>query len=295
MPLTHLLLALSVVFIWGTNFVVIKWALADLPPFLFATLRFALCVLPWVAFVKRPSTSWATMAGVGLLIGVGQFGLVYWAMRADITAGLASLVVQAQVFFTIALTAFFKGERPSVPQWAALALAAVGYGVVAWGSAVDPDTSVTPFGVALVLCGGMSWAVANILVRRAGRIDMLALMVWSSAFAVPPLLAISLLFEGPATVVHALAGAGPQAWAAVLWQAVGNTLYGFGAWNWLQARHPAATVTPLALLIPIFGMMASAVLLGEALPGWKLAAAGLVMGGLALNVYAGRLAQLPRP
>jgi len=288
MPLIHLLLALSVVFIWGTNFVVIKWALADIPPFLFATLRFALCVLPWIFLIPRPAVPWRTLAGVGLLIGVGQFGLVYWAMREDITAGLASLVVQAQVFLTIIMFALLKGERTPALQKCALALAAAGYGVVAWRSATDPGAAVTLLGLALVLAAGLSWACSNLLVRSAGRVNMLGLVVWSSGFSIAPLFAISLATEGPGVIAHSLASASAEAWVAVLWQALGNTLYGFGVWNWLLARHPAATLTPMALLVPVFGMLASAVLLHEPLPAWKLLAASLVMAGLALNVYAGR-------
>jgi O-acetylserine/cysteine efflux transporter len=120
-------------------------------------------------------------------------------------------------------------------------------------------------------------------------------VVWSSAFAVPPLLALSLLFEGPTAIGHALQMASAATWATVLWQAVANSLFGYGAWNWLLSRHPAATVTPMALLVPLFGMGASALLLGEAMPGWKLGACALVLGGLALIVLWPRLqAQLAR-
>src|SRR2546429_472802 len=104
MPLTHLMLALAIVFIWGTNFVVIKWGLAEFEPFLFAALRFALCVLPWIFFIPRPAVAWPRLALFGMLLGLGQFGLLYWAMQSDVTPGLASLIMQSQVFFTIALS-----------------------------------------------------------------------------------------------------------------------------------------------------------------------------------------------
>ena len=120
-------------------------------------------------------------------------------------------------------------------------------------------------------------------------------MVWSSLFAVPPLALLSLLIEGPSAIARGLAAAGPAIWAAVVWQSIGNTLFGFGAWAWLLARHPAATITPMALLVPVFGMGASAWLLAEPLPSWKLVAAAFVLTGLALNVvwprYAARLRQ----
>ncbi len=117
---------------------------------------------------------------------------------------------------------------------------------------------------------------------------MLGFMVWNSVFAVPPLLVLSLWFEGTAAITEALPRASLAAWAAMLWQALGNTLFGFGAWGWLLARHPAATITPMALLIPVFGMGSSALILGEPLQAWKLGAAALVMAGLAVNVLGAR-------
>jgi O-acetylserine/cysteine efflux transporter len=108
-------------------------------------------------------------------------------------------------------------------------------------------------------------------------------VVWASLFSVPPLLLLALLREGWPAMRAGLLGAGAGTWAAVLWQSVGNTMFGFGVWGWLLARHPAATITPTALLVPVFGMGASAVLLGEPLSSWKVTAAALVLGGLALN------------
>jgi len=140
----------------------------------------------------------------------------------------------------------------------------------------------------LVLAAAFCWALANGVARGAGKVDALAFMVWSSAFAVPPLWLISATVEGVAPVWAAVQQASGAAWAAVWWQALGNTLFGYGSWNWLLARHPAATVTPMALLVPVFGFSASALWLNEALPAWKLGAAALVMAGLALNLLAAR-------
>lgn len=285
LPLRHALLALAVVAVWGSNFVVIKAALATLPPLLLATLRFALAFLPAALFVKRPAVAWRVLAAYGVAIGAGQFGLLFVAMRADISPGLASLVVQTQVFFTIGLAVLLGRERPQRLQLAGLVLAAAGLAVVAWHT----DATTTPLGLALVLAAALCWAVGNTVAVSAGRVPMLAFMVWTSAFAVPPLLALSLLLEGPAAMAAGLAQAGAATWAAVLWQSVGNTLFGYGAWAWLMARHSAATVTPMALLVPVFGLAASALVLAEPLQPWKGLAALLVIGGLALNLLGPRL------
>ena len=280
LPLRHFLLALAVVAVWGTNFVVIKLALGQLPPLLFGALRFAFALLPAVFFLRRPAVPWANLAGYGLLIGAGQFGLLYLAMQHDISPGLASLVIQVQVFFTIGLSMAITGEKLRSFQWMALLLATGGIVLIA----THTDGNTTVKGLAMVLVAALSWAGGNTLSRRAGQVNMLAYVVWSCLFALPPLLALSLLVEGWPAIASGLRAATPATWAAVLWQSVGNTLFGYAVWGWLLARHPAVTITPMALLVPVFGMSASALLLAEPLPGWKLQAAGLVMAGLALNI-----------
>jgi O-acetylserine/cysteine efflux transporter len=284
LPPRRLLLALAVVAVWGTNFVVIKLALGTLPPLLFAVLRFTFALLPAAFFIRRPAVAWRLLAAYGVLIGAGQFGLLYVAIGGGpnglISPGLASLVVQTQVFFTIGLSMLMAGERLQRFQWLALGLALSGLAVIG----LNTDASTTPLGLALVLGAALSWAGGNLVARHSGRIDMLGYVVWASLFALPPLLLLSLLLEGPARMASSLAAADAGVWAAVLWQSVGNTLFGYAAWGWLLARHPAATVAPLALLVPVFGMAASALWLDEPLPAWKLIAAALVLGGLALNL-----------
>ncbi len=286
MPIIHLMLALAVVFIWGTNFVVIKWGLAEFDPFLFAALRFALCIVPWIFFIPRPPVAWSRLAWFGVLLGAGQFGLLFLAMRADVTPGLASLVMQSQVFFTIGLSMALQGERVKGPQYLAMMLAVAGIAVIGWQSLGSGKASVTPLGLSLVLCAAACWAIANLVARRAGKVNALAFIVWSSPFSLPPLMLLALYFHGWPAMAHSLTHASIGGWASVLWQALGNTLFGFAMWNWLLARYPAATVAPMALLVPVFGMSASAWLLAEPLQAWKLAAAALVIAGLALNFYA---------
>ena len=171
MPLTHLLLALAVVLVWGTNFVVIKLGLGELPPFLFATLRFLFSAFPFVFFIRRPPVRWRTLLAFGVLLGAGQFGLLFWAMRASISPGLASLVVQSQVFFTIGLSVALAGERVRPMQWAALALAIAGIVLIA----VRQDASASFAGLALVLSAAFCWALANLVAKSAGKVDMLQL------------------------------------------------------------------------------------------------------------------------
>ena len=271
--------------VWGTNFVVIKLALAHLPPLLFAALRFALAFFPAVLLLPRPAVPWRNLAAYGVLIGVGQFGVLYLAMKGNISPGLASLVIQTQVFFTIVLAMRVARERVQPYQWLALALAAAGVGVIA--AHTDGDTTV--LGLLMVLGAAFCWACANMVSKRAGSVNMLSYVVWSSVTAVPPLVVLSLLFEGWPAIEAGLRNADALTWWAVAWQAFGNTLFGYAAWGWLLSRHPAASITPMALLVPVFGMAAASVMLAEPLPGWKLGAAALVLCGLALNMLWPRL------
>lgn len=283
----HLLMAVVVMAVWGSNFVVIRFALDTLPPLTLASLRFACVFLPAALFVRRPAASWRNLAAYGILIGAGQFGALFIAMRGQITPGLASLLMQAQVFFTIGLSMALHSERVRAYQIAALLLAVAGVGVILRHT----DGSVTPLGLGLIAFASFAWSSGNLVARHAGRVDMLGYVVWSSVFAVPPLVALTLAIDGPAAVASGIARAGWGTWGAIAWQAVGNAMFGYGVWGWLLARYPAASVAPLALLVPVFGMASSALLLGEPLQGWKLAAAALVMAGLAIGVLWPRLAR----
>jgi O-acetylserine/cysteine efflux transporter len=278
-------MAVAVMAVWGSNFVIIKFALAHLPPLFFAALRFTLAFFPAVLFVKRPQVPWTHLAAYGVLIGAGQFGVLYIAMEHDISPGLASLVIQTQVFFTIGLAMLATKERVAAYQWLALVLAAGGLAIIVMRRGGD----VTVLGLGLTLLAAFSWASGNIVARASSGVNMLAYVIWSSAFAVPPLLLLSLAFDGWPAIVAGFTHADTATWAAVAYQSFGNTLFGYGAWAWLMARHPAATVSPFALLVPVFGMGTAALALGEPLQPWKIEAAALVMSGLAINLVWPRL------
>ena len=215
-------------------------------------------------------------------MGVGQFGVLYFAIDGRISPGLASLVIQTQVFFTIGFAMFFAKERLRTYQAIAVSIAMIGLIIIA----LHTDASTTFLGLALVVFSGFSWGVANTVSRRAGSINMLSYVVWASVFALPPLYAMAFLFEGGwAHISSSLISAPTGAWVGVLWQSWANTLFGYGAWAWLLSKHPAAVVAPAPLLVPIFGMGAAAYFLSEPLPPWKMEAAGLVITGLMINLF----------
>ena len=282
LPLSHLFLALAIVAVWGTNFVVIKLSLAAFPPFLFAALRYTFAFIPLVFFISRPQVSWTNLCAYGVAIGVGQFGILYFAIDGRISPGLASLVIQTQVFFTIGFAMFFAKERLRLYQAVAVSVSMTGLGIIA----LHTDADTTFVGMALVVFAGLSWGIANTVSRRAGSINMLSYVVWASLFSLPPLFLISLIFEGGWEQMSTAMTTAPMgAWAGVFWQSWGNTVFGYAAWAWLLSKHPAAVVAPAPLLVPIFGMGASAYFLSEPLPLWKILAAGLVIAGLIVNLF----------
>jgi len=290
LPPAHLLLALSIAFVWGTNFVVVKYILAEWPPMFTAFMRYVVCFLPAAFFLKHPKVPIWNIATYGILVGPGQFGLVYWAMDGMISPGLTSVIIQTQVFFTVILAIIFEGERLKQFQWVALGLVGIGVLVIAlntYDGASGGET--TALGLAMVMFAAFLWAVSNTVVKRNGRINMLAFVVWASMYSLPPLFALSYFVDGPEVMWTAFTSTGPFIWSAVIWQTIGNTMFGFAMWGWLLARHPSAAVAPMALLVPVLGISTSAVLLNEPLQTWKLSAAALIIAGLSLNTLWPRL------
>lgn len=280
-----ILAALLVVVIWGANFVVIKIGLQGLPPILFTVLRFGFAALPLVFFVRRPAVPFRLLAAYGLFQFALQFTLLFSGIQLGFPPGLASLVIQLQAFFTIGLAVLTLGERPHSSQFAGALIALGGMALVA----VHLDAKPTVIGFAMVVAGGLCWSVANIVTKKMGPTNALAVVAWGSLIALPPLVVASLVLEGVAAWSAAFARFGWVTGAAVLFQSYPNTILGFGIWSMLMRRYPAAAVAPFTLLVPVSGMVSAAIFLGESLQWWKLAAGALVLCGLALNQLAPRL------
>jgi O-acetylserine/cysteine efflux transporter len=285
MTLTDILIALGVVTIWGVNFVVIKVGLGDLPPMLFCALRFLFAALPLVFFVKRPQTAIGLVLAYGMFQFALQFTLLFTGIKLGLPAGLASLVIQLQAFFTIGLAVLILGERPKGVQLMGALIAFGGMALVA----MHLEGKATLIGFVLVVLGGACWAVANIVTKKMGQVNALSLVVWGSLVATPPLLLASWLVEGGGAWQLAAQHFTGKTLAAVLFQAYPNTILGFGIWSMLLRKYPTATVAPFSLLVPVAGMVSAAIVLGEPLQWWKLVAGALVLGGLAMNQFGGRI------
>jgi O-acetylserine/cysteine efflux transporter len=289
MPLKPALLATLVAVIWGVNFVVIDAGLAGVPPLLFLAMRFTVVLLPAVFLVPRPPGPFRDVAVVGLLMCLGQFALLYVALDLGMPPGLAALLLQTQVLLTVLIATLLLHEPPTRRQLVGLLVGAVGLAVVCVGrSAATPVA-----GLLLTLGAALAWASGNVAARRVGSASGLSLTVWSATVVPLPLLALSLLIDGPTAVGHALAHLPVSAVASTAYTAFLSSLVGYGIWNTLLARYPAATVTPFALLVPPVGILAAWLVQGE-VPGPTEAAGGAVLLVGVLVTAVSRRAQPPR-
>jgi O-acetylserine/cysteine efflux transporter len=276
MSARHTAVAVLIAIVWGVNFVVIHAGLQHFPPLLFSALRFTFVALPAVFVVGRPRVPWRWVLAVGASLGVGSFGLLFVAINEGMPAGLSSLVLQAQVIFTVAFAGIALGERPRRAQVVGATIALAGLAVIATDRA--SSAPVLPF--VLVIAAAAAWGVSNVCTRVAQPPDGLALMVWASLVAPLPLLGLSLAFEGPHDIGDALRGIDLGGIAALAYIVGPSTLFGFAAWSGLLRRYPTAAVAPFTLLVPVFGIAAAALSLGERPSAPELAGAALVIVGL---------------
>ena len=285
------LLALLVVVVWGLNFVVIKVGLHNMPPLMLAGLRFLLVAFPAIFFIARPKIPLSLLLGYGLTISFGQFAFLFSAIKFGMPAGLASLVLQAQAFFTIILGAFAFGERLHGKQLVGIALAV--FGVLVLIEASLNGQHVGMLGFMLTLAAALSWACGNIfnkkIMQHTARPAVMSLVVWSALIPIIPFFLASALLDGPTQIVQSLVAIDMTTILSLVYLAFVATIVGYGIWGALLGRYETWRVAPLSLLVPVVGLASAAVLLDETLSGLQLLGALLIMAGLYINVFGFRL------
>jgi len=285
---TDLAAALGVVVIWGLNFVAMKYALHDFTPFQLGFWRYAFAVFPLMLFVRKPKLSWGWLAAGGLT-QLGQFTFLFMALHVGMTAALASVLMQTQVFFTTLLGLMFLRERLTAPMVAGLGLAVAGLACFAMGfvggNAVHG--AATGAGLLLNLLAAAMWALSNIVARRAQMaqpgFDAVQYVVWMSLVPLAPFAALAWWAEPEATRwqwLHASAGA----WASVAYLGWLATVAAYGAWTWLLKRHPAGRIAPFSLGVPVIGLAAGTLLMGETITHWQWLGSACVVLALAVVV-----------
>ena len=285
----------GVVLIWGLNFVVMKVGLQDLDPMLLGALRFTAASLPFLLFLPRPRLPWRFIAGYGLAQGLGQFGFLFLGLKLGMPAGMASVVMQTQAFFTLMLAGPLLGERATPWQWAGLVVALAGLVVIGSAHGAGP-ADMTLVGFLLTLGAALMWALSNLVARPAAAprpYPALPVIAWSSQFPIVPFFALAGWTSGGADGVLAqVAAARWPAWLSVAYLAVLATLLAYTLWTRLLQRHAAARVTPFSLLVPVVGLLAAGTFLQEwpsPLQWWGTAA---VLAGLLVNQFGPRIGRL---
>ena len=277
------LLALLVAVCWGLNFPATALALQHFPPLLMVALRFSMVAIPTLFLIPRPQVKLRWLLGTGLGIGVLQFAFLYLGMAAGMPAGLASLVLQASAPFTVLLAGIFLAERITRRQVIGIVLAVVGLAAIA----AHRGESAALLPVILTLAGALGWAIGNVCSRKAAAPNPFHLTLWMSVVPPLPMLAVSLLVEGPQRIADALSTAFTlQALPAVLgllYIVVIATLLGYGIWNTLLARYPSSSVAPFSMLVPIVGVLSSWALFGERIDGVEALAGIAVVGGVLIG------------
>lgn len=286
-----MILAAAVAASWGFNFLVIDWGMAGIPPLLFVAIRFA-AVAVFAVVVPRPRARWGSVIGVGLFMSLGQFALLYLSLGLGLQPGLAALLMQAQAVFTVVIAAGALRERPTPGQVIGVGLGIAGLATVAAGRGGDAPA----LAVVLALGAALSWAVGNVIARRAGVVTgrgplgALSLTVWSALVVPVPALGLALVFEGPEAIGAGLAGFGIRALVSTVYTAGLCTLVGYAIFNGLLARNPSAAVVPWVLLAPVVAMAAAAALLGQIpAPAEIVGGAVLVAGVLVTTVRVPRV------
>lgn len=294
MPLRHILLALAVVTLWGLNFLAIHFSLEQFPPLFLVGLRFLVLAIPALLFIPWPGVRVRHLIGYGLGFGTIQFFGLYLGMAAGFPAGLASLVLQASAPFTVLLGALFLKEQLTVRRGVGIGIAVAG--LVSVGLSRGSIGGWVPF--LLVVLGALGWALGNLASRQAQTDKPLSLVMWMTVVPPVPMFALAAVVEGPQQISQALVESfsveALPAWAGLLYTVVFGTVVGSGIWVWLMRRHPAGVVAPFSMLVPVVGIVAAWLVLGE-VPTWlELIGGVLVIGGVLWASTQARAGVLPK-
>jgi len=292
MSVKDMLLALCVVVAWGVNFVVIKLGLQGMPPFLLAGLRFSLVAFPAIFFVRRPPIPLRWLVVYGMTISFGQFAFLFLAIKLGMPAGLASLVLQAQAFFTLLLGALLLSEKLRWNHIVGIIIATLGMFMLAMEGQTTAGITLTT--MMLTLAAALSWGLGNItnkIIMRNRKVPIMSLVVWSALVPVVPFFACSLLFDGQAAILNSLLHIGLQTILALIYLAFIATIIGYAIWGNLLSRYETWRVAPLSLLVPVVGIITAALVLDEHLSGQQMLGATIIILGLLVNVFGGVVGQ----
>ncbi len=284
MPVSHLLLAVLVAIIWGVNFLFVKMGLEEILPMQLCALRFVLTSIPAIFFIRPPKVPFLLVVKYGMVMFVMQFSFFFLGMYAGMAPGMASLIMQVQVFFSMFFAAMVLNEKPTVYQVLGALVSFSGIALVA----LHFDKDISFLGFILILAASATWGYGNLITKQSKQINMIALVVWGGFVSSFPLIGLSLLFEGYDNLIISYQHLTWKGVVSVGYIVYASTWVGYGVWNWLLSKYPMGAIVPFTLLVPIFGILSSNLVLEEPIQSWKIVASGLVMAGLCINIIVSR-------
>lgn len=289
LDLTFVVLA---VLIWGLGFAPTKWVLGDFTPFQLGTARFLLAAFPLVLFLPRPNIPVKWLFLYGFTQGVGQFGMLFFALKVGMSAGLASVLMQTQIFITALLGATLLGE--SIAHSLKIGMTIAGIGLLCFAANILLDKglgSITATGFTLTMVAATMWACSNIVVKKLQATGLahsaLSMIAWSSLISGIVFGLISLLFDAPSVRWNWL-HASATAWLSVLYLGWLASALAYWLWTVLLTRHPASRVAPFSLGVPVVGLVAGILMLDEQVTTLQWVGSGLVMSALVFVVFSSR-------
>lgn len=293
MKIRDFILALIVVIVWGINFTVIKLGVGEIPPMLLVSLRYMAASLPAIAFVKRPAVSLKYIVAYGLTVGVGQFSCLFYAIKIGMPAGVSSVVLQSQAFFTILLAAMLFKESIKKYQMIGLFVAGIGLYFISGNVGLHGVTTIPIGAFILTIFAAGFWGISNIIARHASKqaasqgetLNMLGMVVWSSLVPPLPMLAMALLLDKPETLLHAVRSLNALSVFSILYLAFFATLIAYGIWSTLIAEYPAGKIAPLSLLVPVFGLITAQLVLKEQLSAMQWLGCLIIILGLIISNF----------
>ncbi len=290
------LTALLVVVIWGLNFVPMKLGLQVLSPFELGAARYLTAALPLCFIVRFPSVHARWVFQLALFQGVGQFSLLFIGLQVGMTAALASVIMQTQIYFTALLSFFIYRHRPTPLLWLSMGTATVGLILFAVSALQDNAAQeVTPLGIFYTLAAATMWGAANLTTHQAQHkfpnYNPLAYIVWSSVITAAVYLIFVVLFTPNAyrwLQLSTWQAIDRQTWLSIIYLGWTSTVAGYTLWTLLLKCHLPNKVAPFSLGVPVIGLLAGLLWLKESIDNWQWGGAFFVGLSLVLVVFGPR-------
>lgn len=282
MQFRDLLLAVTVMVIWGFNFSMIKLGVSDVNPLVATGARFALAAIPMVLFISKPDTKWLYVVSYGMVFGVGVWGMASWSIVAGLSSGMSSVLLTTNVIFGMLVGVLVLKESLTRRKLMGGLLATIAVGL----SIANTNGNVTLLGVLLIMISAVSWVVMSIIIKASKTQKPFAFSVWGMLVAPLPLISLAIFIHGAEVIANSWNNWSWSTSAAVMFQAYPTSLFGYWVWNKMLLKYPLSVISPLHLLVPLVALISGYAVYDESLSVTQLVSCALYLVGIALIVIA---------